>query len=185
MITLGVRHPLHTDPLICNASINVVHSPIIETTPLILQQWAVSTPYFWTRPWVTKYCTVIFLRLACSHVRARSVLTDARVASIIREAHTSTLPSTHAGDCGGRSLLAYLEMGHPRALCSHSPPRPKDCGRLRLHARSICAHTTRPVLGACLIHETHHGSTHARGSPSTHAVFPPTQEVQRPLASRP
>jgi len=90
-----------------------------RTTPLILQQWVSqrrTTPYFWTRPWVTKYCTVIFLRLACSHVRARSVLTDARVASIIREAHTSTLPSTHAGDCGGRSLLAYLEMGHPRAL---------------------------------------------------------------------
>jgi len=147
-----------------------------RTTPLILQQWVSqrrTTPYFWTRPWVTKYCTVIFLRLACSHVRARSVLTDARVASIIREAHTSTLPSTHAGDCGGRSLLAYLEMGHPRALWFSLATATQGL-------RSSATH-----LDACSIHETHHGSTHARGSPSTHAVFPPTQEVQRPLASRP
>jgi len=54
---LGVRHPLHTAPLICNASINDVHSPIIERgpPPALLQQWSAvsqrrTTPYCWTRP---------------------------------------------------------------------------------------------------------------------------------------
>jgi hypothetical protein len=86
-----------------------------RTTPLILQQWSAvsqrrTTPYFWTRPWVTKYCTVIFLRLACSHVRARSVLTDACVSCC---AHRSRGSHVHAPIHPRRRLWREIFAGVP------------------------------------------------------------------------